>query len=225
MTASKRLLQLAALMLALALPARAQGEAELQKFFEGKFVTMKMDMPATQLGVEVYPQREQPLDLNTYSDRLKSFGAALKRGDSVMITKVKVKDKHIEFQLGGGGYGTARDERPQPVQAEVTPKSQSELDLEERLRRVTNPYEQDRLQRRLDRLRRDRERQDQQNKADAAQATEANEERIAAKRLQAGSRFNLRYEPKLPPEALTPQSVMDALAEYLTFSFKVREEQ
>ena len=36
------------------------------------------------------------------TEPIKTFGVRSKQGDSVMITKVKVKDDHIEFQLGGG---------------------------------------------------------------------------------------------------------------------------
>ncbi|MFN5581990.1 hypothetical protein [Gemmatimonas sp.] len=44
-------------------------------------------------------------------DRIKEFGTALDVGQQVMVTKVVVKgDSHIEFQLGGGGFGTLSDD-------------------------------------------------------------------------------------------------------------------
>ena len=44
------------------------------------------------------------------AQRLKDNGTALKMGSQVMVTKVLVKrNSHIEFQLGGGGYGTFGD--------------------------------------------------------------------------------------------------------------------
>jgi hypothetical protein len=38
------------------------------------------------------------------------------------------------------------------------------------------------------------------------------------KRLDAGSRFNIRYRNGIPPEGLTPEGVMRALAAYVTFA-------
>ena len=44
------------------------------------------------------------------------------------------------------------------------------------------------------------------------------EANIRQRRLEGGSRFNLRYKPVVPAEALTPEGVMQALAEYVDFS-------
>lgn len=81
-------------------------EDELKRYFEGKRVTLKIDMPATSQGVDIHPERPQRLNYSEYGDHIKGSGTAIRTGESIMITKVKVKDKRIEFQLGGGGYGT-----------------------------------------------------------------------------------------------------------------------
>jgi hypothetical protein len=87
----------------------AQDEARLRHALEGKRVTAKMDMPATQEGVDVFPGSSRPIDFPKLSGRLKKNGVAIKDGESAMVTKVKVKDDLIEIQLGGGGYGTSGD--------------------------------------------------------------------------------------------------------------------
>ncbi len=87
----------------------AQPEQDLKRYFEGQTVSLKIDMPATREGLNVYPEREQALDYREYANRLKRHGTSIRRGDEIMITKVKVVDKQIEFQLGGG-YGTIGDE-------------------------------------------------------------------------------------------------------------------
>lgn len=212
------LLQSAVLLLVMTCSIHAQSEAVLVSFFESKSVVMKIDMPGTKDGVPVYPQRSPQLDARTYGDRIKTFGVALKQGDSVMITKVKVKDDHIEFQLGGGGYGTASDEQPTPIVAKPLEKSQSEKNLESDLDKETDADEKRRIQRRLDDMRDDRERQDRRNKRDADQATKEKMQRIAENRLKGGSRFNIIYSSKIPSEVLTPQSVMAALSEYVDFT-------
>ncbi len=67
-------------------------------------------MPGTEGGVDVYPADSRPLDYPSYADRLKDFGTAIRAGETAMVTKIRVKSKHVEFQLDGGGYGTMGDE-------------------------------------------------------------------------------------------------------------------
>jgi hypothetical protein len=90
-------------------PILAQDEARLRKALEGKRITLKMDMPATQDGVDVYPGTNRAVDYEKVGKRMKKEGVAIKDGESARITKVKVKEEHIEIQLNGGGYGTFGD--------------------------------------------------------------------------------------------------------------------
>lgn len=53
--------------------AAAQTEADLKAFFEGKRVEVKIDMPATKDGINIYPERRQPIDFDKYSQSLKNF--------------------------------------------------------------------------------------------------------------------------------------------------------
>lgn len=107
-----------------------QDERTLKRAFEGTTVTVRMDMPGTEDGVDVYPGAGTPLDYARYAQRLKTYGVAIRTGESVMVTKVKVKDDLIEFQLGGGGFGTMGDDDRTTVTAPSVPKSNREKDLE-----------------------------------------------------------------------------------------------
>ncbi len=208
-----------ALALALFSQLKAQSNPDaLEAFFEGKQVVVKLDMPATQEGVDVYPQKAKKMDTDKYAGRLKKYGVSLRNGDSVMVTKVKVKDKIIEFQLGGGGYGTAGDEAYVPVTPKPVEKSKLETDLEGQLSAQTDPDERRATQRQLDDLRRDRERQDRRNAQQAKETNAENKERIEAKRLQGGARFNIRFDSKQGQESfINPQAVMTALAAWVVF--------
>lgn len=201
-----------------AAPAFAQSEAELKDFFEGKSVRVKIDMPASQEGIDVWPDARRPMDVTQYSARLKNYGIALHNGDSVMVTRVRVKDKLIEFQLGGGGYGTFGDDTSGTVSTPSAPKTQREKDLEKWIKDERDPDRKRRMQRELDDLRAQRAREDARNSANAASASEAKKARIAAERLHGGSRFNLRYQNGVPP-GLDPGGIMRALEEYLEFPF------
>jgi hypothetical protein len=199
-------------------PLYAQSEPELRDFFEGKSVVVKLDMPATQEGIDIFPDARRSIDFAAYSARLKATGIAIRNGDSVIVTKVRVKEKLIEFQLAGGGFGTFGDDSSTSVYTPSTPKSNREKDLE---RLVKNEKDRDRkrqLERELDDLRNRREREDSRNKAATVAAEEAKKARIAITRLHGGSRFNIRYNEGVP-RGLAADGVMRALAEYVDFPF------
>jgi hypothetical protein len=99
----------AVLSVAIASPLHAQDEGRLRKALEGKRITLKMDMPATSEGVDVYPGSSRGVDFDKVGKRMKKHGIALRDGESARITKVKVKDNLIEIQLNGGGFGTFGD--------------------------------------------------------------------------------------------------------------------
>lgn len=212
--------RLAALFLltSVARPALGQTEEILRAAFEGKNVRVKIEMPGASAGVDLHPGTSRPIDFSQHTGRLKNFGAAYHPGDAAMITKVHVSGDHIEFQLGAGGYGTFGDNTSTSVNTPSVPKTQREKDVETQLKTVTDEQQKRRLRDELDRLRSDREREDARNTARTATAQALKEETLRQRRLAGGSRFNIRYDHDVPPEAMTPQSVMAALADYVDFS-------
>jgi hypothetical protein len=198
--------------------AAAQNPDALAPYFEGKQVTVKIDMPATQKGVDIYPNRQPSLDAKSYGDRLKQFGVSLQKGDTTMVTKVKVNKDNVEFQLGGGGYGTAGDNTDTAVHFTPADKSDREKELENQLNNETDPDRRRSLQRELDNVRRDRERRDAYNRAMAENDAARRTQQIDMKRQQGGSRFNVRMNTKAMGDSLTPQVIQDALAQYVSFS-------
>ncbi len=195
----------------------AQDPGRLREWFEGKKVTVKIDMPATKDGIDIYPERSPPLDFRGYQSRIKNYGVAVHQGDSILITKVLVKEKLIEFQLGGGGYGTVGDESGTSVSSGYTGPSKREKDLESQIRNASGDQKRS-LERDLDSLRRDRERANTYNRAQAAQVSEMARARIEQKRKEGGSRFNVRFDQGVPASAVSPEGLMAALAEWVEFS-------
>ena len=212
----KWLLALAGLTYAAA-PLGAQSETVLKEYFEGRTVAPKLAMPGTEDGVDVYPGSPRPLDYSRYASRLKEYGTAIRAGEPVMVTKVKLKSKHIEFQLGGGGYGTFGDETSSQVSTEPAPKTKREKNLEAELQRVTDPARKRALKEELDDLKSAREREDARNRSAVAEAEEHRKSNIRQRRLEGGSRFNLRYVDHVPPEALRPEAVIRALEPFVDF--------
>jgi hypothetical protein len=211
-----------ALMLGLLLPVcafrvAAQSEAVLRDYFEGRSVTLKQPMPGTEEGVDVFPGASRPLDYPRYAKRLKEHGTAIRSGESAIVTKIKVKSKHIEFQLDGGGYGTMGDETSSNVSTEAAPKTRREKNLEAEIKRETDTVRKRAMREEIDDLRREREREDARNRSAVAEAEEHRKQNIRQRRLEGGSRFNIRYQDQLPADALSPASVMAALADYVDF--------
>jgi hypothetical protein len=206
-----------AVLLAVASQGTAQNPDMLLNYFEGKQVVVTMDMPGTQKGVDIYPGRPQPLDAKSYGDRLKEFGVSLQNGATTTVTKVKVNKDNIEFQLGGGGYGTAWDNTDTSVHFTPADKSDREKELERQLSNENDPDRRRSLQRELDYVRADRARRDAYERARAEDDAAMRAQQIAIKRQQGGSRFNIRVDARKMGDSLTPQVVMDALLPYVSF--------
>ena len=123
----------AALILVSVTPASAQTEDALRSAFEGRRVTLKIDMPGTSDGVDVHADAARAIDYQRYGDRLKSYGAAIRAGEASVETLVKMKKDEIEVQLSGGGFGTFGDDTSTSVSIPRAEKSSREKDLEERI--------------------------------------------------------------------------------------------
>jgi hypothetical protein len=209
---------LAAIVLGIsATPLYAQTEWDLKQAFEGRFAVVKMDMPASHLGVDLYPDRQPSVDFRLYSARVREFGVALRPGDRLMITTVRVKKKNIEFQLGGGGYGVLGDDSG-TVYVPDENKSRREKDLEKWIKDERDPERRRRMQRELDDLRRDRERENRKRDADERDLTARKQSEIASQRLDAGSRFNLWFDEfRLASRVPTPREMQLMLAQFIDF--------
>ena len=212
----KSLIFPAALLLAGSL--QAQNEAILRQAFEGKVVSVKIDMPATQRGVDVYPLDQMPVNFREVAERLKENSTSLKIGQQVMVTKVLVKgNTHIEFQLGGGGYGTFGDNTSTSVNTVNQGETKAEKALRDSIKKATGPTKRKQFEKELASVRGERERENARAQAEAKQAQSVIEANLRAKRAESGSRFNVRYRNGIPLDALTPDGLMRALAQYVDF--------
>ncbi len=200
-------------------PVYAQSASTpLESYFLGKEVGVKLDMPGTQQGVDLNFDRSPALDWSSYSSRVKNFGVSLHKGDVARVTKFVMKKDRIEFQLDGGGFGTASDDKSTTVSPQYVGKSDYERDLEKQISKTSDARTKRDLQRDLDRERSRRERQEQANKADAAVASQIKAQQVGDKRLHGGSRFNLRWKDAIPSDDRSPDAVMRLLAEYVEFN-------
>jgi hypothetical protein len=202
-------------MALVAWPLSAQTPDPLQSLV-GQEVVLKIDMPGTQLGVDLNFNKDNPMNWKGYSSRLKSTGTAIHKGDTARVTAVVVKKDRIEFQLDGGGFGTFGDDTNATVVPKTIDKSNYEKQLERDIASATDDDRRRQLQRDLERERARRERQEADARAAAQVASQIKAQQIADKRLGGGSRFNLRWQGSVPPDQKNPDTVMKLLADYVS---------
>src|ERR1700678_2031351 len=77
-------------------PVRAQSDADVQNYFEGKEVQLKIDMPSTQQGVDFRFDRGTPMDWKQYSSRLKKFGGGTPEDGTATVTTIAVKKDMVQ---------------------------------------------------------------------------------------------------------------------------------
>jgi hypothetical protein len=205
---------------ALTVPAFAQNEEALKSYFEGKRVTVRLDMPGSADGIDVDIDPPRGINYKEYRDDLKRYGTALSAGDTSTVTLIKVKGDLIEFQIGGGGYGTFGDDTSTSSGINLLDKSERERRLEQLIKDEKDRERRRDLQDELNFLRTRRERENRALRAESERIEEMKRERLAERRLNGGSRFNLRY--RRVPATITPEDVIAALREYLDFNTTAR---
>ena len=191
----------------------AQNEKALRRAFEGRLVAPRLDMPATTGGVNVYPYRPTPLEGDLGSD-LAQHGVGVPMGRAARVTRIKVKGEHIEFQLGEGG------ERQEPTfSTPYVGKSREESRIEKEIKETKDA----KLKKRLEERRRDLEDR-RRRERDRLAALERIEHELQVSRhtpeewaLMAGARFNVRFDTKVPREALTPEGFQALLERWVDF--------
>lgn len=105
----KRLFVVITLLFGAVASVSAQTEKDLKKFFEGKQVKSRIDLPNTKDGVNIYPERAQSFDYEEYAGRVKQRGVVTQRDGIAVISRVRVKDRHIEVQVRPVGANTMID--------------------------------------------------------------------------------------------------------------------
>ncbi len=191
----------------LALPAAAADEDEaLRRGLEGRFVVVDVDLPATERGLDLRFDKPEPFNQGEHSGRLRQYDVAIRRGDEVQVSRVRLKGDHIEFQLEGGGFDWATQSTTRSFTA--TPKSSREKELDRLIKSETDRSRKDDLEDERDDLRRERERRDDWRRRDVEEYNEGAHRRDVERALRSGSRINLRFKKKVPPDALTPEGLL-----------------
>ena len=191
-------------------------EETLRRFFEGRLVTVLVDMPATSKGIDIETNKVEPVNPSKVGDRIGQTGVSIRSGARVPVTKINLKDDIIEFHLAGGGFNWFWD-----TQGSVSPavygKSRREKDLEDDIKREHDPDRRRRLERELREERHAREEDERRSRRIAEQENEIRREEDRDRAVLEGSRFNLRFDGKRAVQAATPRTVMELLSPWVDF--------
>jgi hypothetical protein len=192
-------------------------EDTLKHFFEGRSVTVLIDMPATSKGIDLEVGHVEPVNPSKLGDRIADTGISIHEGQRVPITQVKVKKDLIEFHLAGGGFNWFWDTQGS-VSPAVSGKSYREKELEKQIKDETDAHRRRRLEDDLDRERRIREEEERRSRRLAEEENRARHAEDHDKALLEGSRFNLRFEGKTTRDNTNPRAVMAILSRWIDFN-------
>jgi len=210
----RKFLVVGASLLFISANVRAQSEADLREYFEGRTVVVKQDLPAGKSAIEIYPDSASPSNYADYARRIKQLGVAFRRNQSVPLTSLKVNDRSIELQLGSTVAAGADD--GSPAASVAVEKSSRERSLERDAERETDPERQAQMQLELEALRKQRQREDARLKAALAQLSNGSDDR--QRTANAVARIDLVFNGGVPARALNPDYVKSALKNWLDFS-------
>jgi hypothetical protein len=210
----RQFLVLGASLLFISANVCAQSEADLRDYFEGRTVVVKQDLPASKSAIEIYPDSPSPINYAEYSRRIKQFGIAFRRNQSVPLTSVRVNDRSIELQLGAT-VGAGADDGS-PAASVAVEKSPRERSLERDVERETDPELLAKMQQELDALRKQRQREDARLKAALAQLSNGSDNRQSIP--NAVAHIDLVFNGGVPARALNPDYVKSALKNWLDFN-------
>lgn len=193
----------------LAWPAAAEEYDALRQGLEGRFVVVDVDLPASERGLDLRFDKPEPFNEGEHLGRLRQYDVAIRRGDPVQVTRVKVKGDHIEFQLEGGGFDWASQATTKSYTA--IPKSSREKELDRMIKDETDRGRKHDLEDERNDLRRERERRDDWQRREIEEYNVRAHERDLERAMRSGSRINLRFKKQVPSDALTPGGLMRLL--------------
>ncbi len=183
-------------------------EATLREHLVNMLVQIKIDMPANEDGIDVRSWAEPPIDVQESQKRIDEYGFSIASSGLGVITDVKRKRRHIEVHLNGGGWSGRVPSLPQ-----LADKSAEEISLGLPGQSLLSPASPSETRRRSAELVEERTRKDDRAYEDYLRALDEYERN----KIAAGSRFNIRYRRALTARELTPESVMEALSDYVDF--------
>ncbi len=198
-----------------AIGQEATPEDRIKRSLEGRQMLIKMDMPAADVGLDIFVDNTAvSVDQEKYKRLIRENGVALKEGSRPRITAVRFAGGGIELDLDGGGspsrdwvVGRVALNAPAPVA-----KSDREIELERRLQDERNNSVIAFLRTELDAERTRRVEQDERNLSAFSRAVRLRTEYIDENRKNWGSKLRIIIRSR--NESVPLRDVVKALGKY-----------
>ena len=189
----------------------------LKQDLVGKSIAVKIDMPATKLGVNITSGKSAAFDRRKYDRRVAAYGVAIPNGQAVIITGVEVKGDQIVLQLAGGGAPDLDLEKT--IGAEPGQREQSSFEKQTRnlLSSPSATTNADVLRSAFIYESHKRQQDDIAYRGEYLVRRNAAIENDRKQRATMGSRFVIKLK-SVDLAAITPEMVKNILADYLDFS-------
>ena len=191
-----------ALLLGIAAGLNAQAPSPLEQQLQGRQAKLLLDMPGDDSGVDVRPGEAAVVNEQANRDRLAKYGAALRQGQPVSVTLVKLKGDHIEFHLNGGGFTNRQLWELPGYDSAHWGTTKEKRELQSRISGTRDQTRRRRLKSEYDYLRTRRVRP-------------LREKLELEGRAQHGSRFNIWFGSDREASRITPEELTAILRPYL----------
>lgn len=191
--------------------SRDAAEKRLAQALQGKKVTVNIDMPATNKGVEIAGGR---IDAEKNRKRLDTYGTAIRSGEKVSITGIRLEGNKVSFELAGGGAPEIDIENILGPRPDGTTADIRELRARTRVNspdaQAVNGNSESTWKYRASQRRQDDSRREAEYQTERTEALTA--ARLTA--LRQGSRFTIKLSG-VDAGSLTPDEVMNLLKGYV----------
>ena len=192
-----------------------QNLKSLQAELVGKQLTAHLNMPASVAGIDLHPEKEKPLDLESYTNRINQHDVSIQAGEGTAITKVELEENTIVIYLGAGGYEAITESNTILKNPNIE-KSTQQIELEEALAQETVPSEIARIKKELSKLKRNKSLAQGNNSAKAAEQKMIQSEKEKVKARNSGSRIHIIFKDINHAE-LSVNAIEKILSTYFTF--------
>ncbi len=196
--------------------AQDDSEVRMRKALVGRFVSVKMDLPAIDAGVYMtFDDAVVSIDDSAYKRLVKEFGVAIAKGARSRITGVKISTRGIELDLDGGG-SPGREWVVNGInltEPSAVSKSDREIQLERDLQNGTSAGVAAHIRSELEDERQRRLAQDDRNRQAFERASQLRSQYIEENRKNWGSKVIISVRSRKP--TVTIREMLQSLSKYI----------
>lgn len=186
----------------------------IQKELEDQVISLKIDMPASDVGIDLLANSEVPLDEKVYTSRIREYGVSVFKGDTITITKVEQKNQSIIIYLGIGGYHHNEHLMPTDVKP-ILEISEKEHSLKKEITEEIDKSKLAKLNRDLNKLKRLRRFEQERINTSAAESKKIRAEKEYIKIKESGSRIYINFQTKIEQSDFDLNKIKHILSNYL----------